>query len=69
MIGLTAFFAVFFVCLIQFPVYGYADPGSGSLVWQLLTAGLLGLTFYLRSIFQWIKSKFGSAGIDSDPSA
>jgi len=44
----------------------YVDPGSGSLIWQFLTAGLFAAIFYLRRVFRRpiaLKSK-----VDSTPS-
>jgi hypothetical protein len=38
----------------------YTDPGSGTLVWQLLVGGLVGLTFELRRIKNWVSRKFRS---------
>lgn len=39
----------------------YTDPGSGMLIWQLATAGALGLLFYAKTIlrkFRWfLKSR------------
>ncbi len=37
----------------------YVDPGTGALLWQLLMAGFVGLAFYFRTIFRWLKSKLG----------
>jgi hypothetical protein len=34
----------------------YADPGSGMLLWQLITAAGLGLLFYARTIVRKIKA-------------
>ena len=36
-------------------VLAYADPGSGTLIWQLATASLLGLLFYARTFWQKIR--------------
>ncbi len=38
--------------------YAYIDPGYGSLLWQLLIAGLFGTLFYTRSIIFKIKTWF-----------
>ena len=35
----------------------YTDPGSGLLAWQLLTGALVGVAFYWRRMFTWLKSK------------
>ncbi len=37
--------------------FGYTDPGSGVLVWQMLAAGLVGALFYLRKVSHWFKGK------------
>ena len=36
-------------------VFLYADPGSGMLLWQLITAAGLGLLFYSRTIVKKIR--------------
>jgi hypothetical protein len=46
-----------FLCLTH-TTYAYLDPGTGSYVFQLMIAGLLGSMFFLKSIFKKIKSKF-----------
>ena len=48
----------------------YADPGSGMLIWQLATAGALGLFFYLGSIVRKIRARIGfreAEGSDEPP--
>ena len=35
----------------------YIDPGSGSLLIQLLIAGLLGFLAYFTKAFAWLKNK------------
>ena len=37
----------------------YTDPGSGALIWQMLVAGLVGVTFYFRRITAWFKNRKG----------
>jgi hypothetical protein len=37
----------------------YTDPGSGMLLWQMLVAGFVGVTFYLRRLTSWFKGKKG----------
>jgi hypothetical protein len=37
----------------------YADPGSGALIWQMLVAGLVGVSFYFRRITAWFKNRKG----------
>jgi hypothetical protein len=35
--------------------YAYTDPGSGTMLLQLLAAFLVGLLFYLRRITAWVR--------------
>lgn len=46
--------------LIAFPstAHAYMDPGSGMLLWQLLSSFFIGMLFYLRSIIVFIKGRF-----------
>jgi len=37
----------------------YTDPGSGALIWQMLVAGLVGVSFYFRRITRWFKNRKG----------
>ena len=39
--------------------YAYLDPGSGSMLLQLLVAGLLGAAFLLKTFWGRIKAFFG----------
>lgn len=34
----------------------YIDPGSGTLLWQLLLAGLVGAMFWVQRLRQWLAS-------------
>ena len=45
--------------LIAFPqnMYGYTDPGSGALLWQILSAAFVGVVFYLHRLRSWFKRK------------
>jgi hypothetical protein len=38
----------------------YADPGSGILIWQLATAGVLGLLFFAKTTLRKIRAMLGS---------
>ena len=37
---------------------GYIDPGSGSFIAQAIVAAVLGVAFYFKSLWLWIKSIF-----------
>jgi hypothetical protein len=38
----------------------YADPGSGMLLWQLITAAAFGLLFYARTIIRKVRALIGT---------
>jgi len=40
------------------PVYAYLDPGSGSYIFQLLIAALVGMGFVLRTYWDRIRAFF-----------
>jgi hypothetical protein len=35
--------------------HAYGDPGSGTLIWQILLAASFGFMFYLRRIIVWAR--------------
>ena len=39
----------------QTPVHAYTDPGSGTLIWQMLLAASFGILFYLRRMMRWFR--------------
>lgn len=39
----------------QARVHAYTDPGTGTMVWQLLLAASFGVMFYLRRILTWAR--------------
>lgn len=55
--------AMFLLALAMFATEhearAYTDPGSGALIWQMLVAGLVGVTFYFRRITAWFKNRKG----------
>jgi hypothetical protein len=38
--------------------YAYTDPGSGTMLLQMLAAIIVGLLFYIRRIKLWVSSLF-----------
>ncbi len=40
-------------------VFAYIDPGSGSYLVQVIVAAILGISFYFKSLWAWVKSIFG----------
>jgi hypothetical protein len=54
----TIFLAIFvFLSLPKF-TYAYLDPGTGSYIFQLLIAGLIGSSFFLKTAVKKIRNKF-----------
>ncbi len=51
-----------FVLATERPALAYADPGTGSLTWQLLIASFLGLVFYLQRGYDWLKGLIKKRG-------
>ena len=48
---------VLLVLLIERPAAAYTDPGTGTLIWQILVAGLVGVSFYFRKITSVLKRR------------
>lgn len=40
------------------PAFAYLDPGTGSIIFQAIVAGLVAALFYFRTIWSRIKSFF-----------
>jgi hypothetical protein len=51
------FFVLLLLILLFAPgrAHAYIDPGTGSLLWQLLFAAGVGSVFYLRKTFSWLR--------------
>ncbi|MBI4890238.1 MAG: hypothetical protein HY821_06400 [Acidobacteria bacterium] len=39
------------------PAYGYTDPGSGLLLWQMVGAAAVGSLFYVKRLLRWLSPK------------
>ena len=46
------------VFLVATPAYAYIDPGSGSMLVQLLTGGVAGVLILLRLYWRRLKDRF-----------
>ncbi len=46
------------------PAYGYTDPGSGLLLWQMVGAAFVGSLFYVRRLFGWLSVGRKKSGKD-----
>ena len=42
------------------PAQAYVDPGSGSMLWQLAAAAVIGSLFYVRRVFTWLRVRLES---------
>ena len=60
-------FCVVVLCLEE-KAWAYGDPGSGTLVWQLLGAFTIGLMFYVRRALAWIRAVVGKKNTERDRS-
>lgn len=49
----------FLLTALEAPLKGYADPGSGALLWQILAGGFVGIIFQARRISRWFRSRKG----------
>jgi hypothetical protein len=43
--------------VVAMPAYGYTDPGSGALIWQVVMAAFVGASFYLRRIISRVSRR------------
>ena len=55
-----SFFRAFLVLniLLILPVYGYVDPGSGSMLLQAILAGIVGIAVYFKNLRLWFTQIF-----------
>jgi hypothetical protein len=47
------------------PAHAYVDPGTGTMLWQIAAAALLGSIFYLKRAATWTRGLLGGLGIRS----
>lgn len=57
-ISSLALFLVAALFLIPVPAHAYLDPGTGSIILQVLMAGILGALFTIKSMWRNIKAFF-----------
>jgi hypothetical protein len=48
------------------PLYGYTDPGSGLLLWQMVGAAFVGSVFYLKRFFGKLRMGRKKTGDERD---
>ena len=51
--------ALYFIMMLTMPAHAYLDPGTGSMLLQLLLGGVVGLLTILKLYWHKIKSIFG----------
>lgn len=49
------FFVVGLILIVPSTASAYVDPGSGTLLWQMLTAAFFGCLFYIKRIIGFFK--------------
>ena len=54
--------ALLFLMIVPRPAYAYIDPGSGSIIWQLLLASLLSALVLFKVYWYKIRSLFTGRG-------
>jgi hypothetical protein len=52
------FFLMFFRFVFPSFAYAYLDPGSGSYIFQLILAGIVGLAFLIKVYWNKVKAFF-----------
>jgi len=55
--------------LMAAPAYAYIDPGSGSMLVQLLTGGAAGALILLRLYWRRLKDRFRGPAAPAEPAA
>lgn len=46
------------------PIFAYIDPGTGTLIWQSITAALIGCSFYFRRFLGKLRKRTKSKRIE-----
>ena len=54
---LMVFTVVILTLGLTMPAAAYTDPGTGIMMWQLLTAALAAVMFKLRAIVTWVQKR------------
>lgn len=61
-IGLMPVVALVLLGFCVQPALAYADPGTGTLIWQTVVAVFVGAMFNVRRLVEWLKSRRHGAG-------
>ena len=62
---------LFLLLVTESRVYAYTDPGSGTLILQLLLAAIFSAMFYVRRLVTWVRGlkKGGKETQSTEPSS
>jgi hypothetical protein len=55
----TLFVLALFIMAVPQKASAYVDPGTGSMLWQMAAAALIGSLFYLRRVTGWLRIFLG----------
>jgi hypothetical protein len=50
----TLLATVALLLVVVHPAYGYTDPGTGLMLWQVIGAAFVGSLFYLKRFLGWL---------------
>lgn len=54
------------VIVAESRAFAYADPGSGTLILQILLGALFGVMFYIRRIIAWTRARLSGGKDESN---
>jgi hypothetical protein len=66
--GAAAVFGAAWLLMVAIPAYGYTDPGSGLLLWQMVGAAVVGSLFYVKRLLGWLSPGRRKSGKVDDES-
>lgn len=52
------YITIIYLFLLPKPTHAYLDPGSGSYLFQILIAGILGSSFFVKKAYKKVKEFF-----------
>lgn len=61
------YIALLYLIVVPRPVHAYIDPGTGSYLFQLLVAGLLGSMFFMKSTVAKLRDHFKKSPLKKEP--
>lgn len=53
--------AAILLIVAEAKVLAYTDPGTGTLIWQVVMAAIFGAMFYVRRIIAWFRTTRNNA--------